>query len=1174
MLTPNQDYNDRVQPLAISCTNNAAGLFRSAARCFLLLAGVACFAFSAFPSVPSASSASDDTITIRESSGKTQTNRPVSVSRPFLQGEIPNFVLASIGSTPLLTQCDVKNRWPDGSAKFAIVSFVIPVLRGHGSVVVSFSNQPGSNNAGALSAGEMLAPEYDFDVTIDMAGDHGATQAVSARQMLQSGAFRYWLQGPVVTAVIIEDRTPSRAYDKDFGDGSKALHPIFEAWFYPANKQVDVGATIENDWVSGAASKGTRDLSYSFAVKAGLHSPAAKFTQPWFNHIGLSRWHKRFWAGMGPGAIQVDHNIRYLVSTKAIPNYDTRLRISRLLLDSEADAWKRTDKSISGTPEKLGNYERALAAGGSHPWVGLANTWDILYLLTMDQRLLEMSLGNADLAGRFPWHMREADSHAGSGAHFDAPGKGVVDTFGRVVSINARRTVATSDLSSNPAECGGYAADKINTGALTNDGMSFYNLARHHIPDVAYVPYLVTGRYYYLEELQFEAAYILGYKQGCYGENWERHGESGYFNDSETRGDAWAYRTTAYAAFISPDGSPEKAYFEDKLLNNIAKDEGRHNLPCDVPGKQVDCEWGRKNQLPPFGASPLGFWDEGNSGLVDAPVKRDGSVAEATSPWMENFVLVALGAARDFGYPTGGLLSFQAKRLFNQLLNPKTSPYLVEAYRTATILSATKDWIGSWAELNRYHDVPSGWSRGQDVDNGYGYIALGALSFLYPYRVDGYTGARAWDTLKASLPEQDRFGSESPKFDILPRTSQETVSQVGSARADLEGSRSGRALDHAGNCSDCREAESAVRLTAAVPGDDRIPSVLGWSTIPNSQLQSVCPANAAVHAIVGCAAVVEAWSGGVADTRRNRLIIWGGGHGDYYGNEVYALDLNALVMQRLNNPGPVDDVASCPEAYADGSPSSRHTYGALAYIAHADRMFVFGGGKVCGNMSTGTWTLDLGTLKWQLMNPRGTIPQGGPGQVADYDPNTKSVFLHDNVSGLYAYSYDTNTWKKIAEDSYGIDYHMNGVIDPKRKRFIVIGAAGSRNGGIQVFSLKSGNRQNLTVRGCADLLNSASPGLAYDPVRDRIVGWPNFGNTVYLLDSDARSCTSQTFAGGPPDSHQDGLPSSTRGTFGRFRYFPAKGVFAVVNDADIDAHILRLTPAEKSGANTIADARH
>jgi len=42
-----------------------------------------------------------------------------------------------------------------------------------------------------------------------------------------------------------------------------------------------------------------------------------------------------------------------------------------------------------------------------------------------------------------------------------------------------------------------------------------------------------------------------------------------------------------------------------------------------------------------------------------------------------------------------------------------------------------------------------------------------------------------------------------------------------------------------------------------------------------------------------------------ADTKSNRLIIWGGGHGDYFGNEVYGLDLNNMTMSRLTEPSPV-----------------------------------------------------------------------------------------------------------------------------------------------------------------------------------------------------------------------------------------------------------------------------
>jgi hypothetical protein len=1129
------------------------------------------------------SSSGADAITIHETSRKNQANRPISVSRPFVQGEISNYVLASIGTIPLLTQTDVKNRWPDGSVKFAIISFVVPSLPANGSVLVTFSNQSSANNTGYLEKEDMLGVNYNFDAQIQMTA--GKTLTASARSILSAaerctdtgndpsnpanGLCRYWLKGPVVTAVILEDRSAARSFDLDFGDNTKALHPIFECWFYAQGKMVHCGYAVENTWASSSAERDMHDVSYSLVLTTGNSSPIRMFTASAFNHIGRSRWHKQYWLGaMEPGPVRIDHNLAYLVRTKAIPNYDTDLKVSDTLVAAWYNNWQKTDQSISGQPYpgNLGNYGKALGAAGSDPWIGLDDLWNILYLYTFDDRMLKVMLGNADLFGRFMWHFREADTNAGTGHFFDAPTTGSVGTQGRVVSINARRAVELDDISANTGnDCGSqWAADKINTGKISDDGMGYYNLTRTHIPPGPYTPYLLTGEYYYLEELQYEAAYIVGFKQGCNTAVWHRQLNWGIFNDSELRGDAWSYRTLSYAAFISPDGSPEKAYFEDKLLNNIAKDEGRHALTCDVSGKEEYCEWGRKKQLALIGASPLGIWAEGNEGQVGPPVKTDGSVAEATSPWMENFLVVSLGVARDFGYPTEALLRFSSKKLFNQLLNSKTSPYLVEAYHFATILSSTKDWIRDWAAVNKYHDIPSGWSRGQDVDNGYGFIALAAVSFLYPYTVDGYTGEQAWNYFKANKPEQNRFATESPKFAILPRMGPVAAKRPNAERTKSDNPTSMKASPTTRDNSMLNSAKSPLSLaTSSQPSVGVIPAALGWYPISGSRLMQVCPSsNQSIQGVDGCRAVIDAWNGGIADTKRNRLIIWGGGHADYYGNEVYALDLNSLAMQRLNNPSPVDNVTTCPEAYPDGAPSSRHSYGSLSHISHADRMFVFGGSKSsCGFFSTATWTLNLGTLQWQLMNPSGTKPQGGPGQVSDYDPNSKLVFLHDYVSGLYAYNFETNNWKQILPDSYGIDYHMNGAIDPKRKLFIILGASGAHGGGMQVFKI-GGSPSKTTPHvdsSCNTILSSQSPGVTYDLVLDKIVVWPNFGNTVYLLDDTKWTCQAVTYPGGPPDSQQGGKPSTTNGTFGRFRYFPGKGIYALVNGANTDGYTLRLT---------------
>src|SRR6202030_1238686 len=109
-----------------------------------------------------------------------------------------------------------------------------------------------------------------------------------------------------------------------------------------------------------------------------------------------------------------------------------------------------------------------------------------------------------------------------------------------------------------------------------------------------------------------------------------------------------------------------------------------------------------------------------------------------------------------------------------------------------------------------------------------------------------------------------------------------------------------------------------------------------------------------------CKNVVRAWSGGIADTKRNRLIVWGGGHTDYSGNEVYSLNLNASppTLTRLNQPGAVVSTSCAseptdpfdPSALSDGSPTSRHTYYDLTYIPTADVMYSFTGGLgYCGS---------------------------------------------------------------------------------------------------------------------------------------------------------------------------------------------------------------------------------
>ncbi len=112
----------------------------------------------------------------------------------------------------------------------------------------------------------------------------------------------------------------------------------------------------------------------------------------------------------------------------------------------------------------------------------------------------------------------------------------------------------------------------------------------------------------------------------------------------------------------------------------------------------------------------------------------------------------------------------------------------------------------------------------------------------------------------------------------------------------------------------------------------QVPAALGWYEIPNTKLRSVCPPNgfggSGYNFTDKCWGLTGAWSSAVFDPGRNHLVVWGGGHADYYGNEIYTLDLSNLTISRLNDPGLplVNQGSGCSGSQANGNePSSRHS---------------------------------------------------------------------------------------------------------------------------------------------------------------------------------------------------------------------------------------------------------
>jgi parallel beta-helix repeat protein len=329
-------------------------------------------------------------------------------------------------------------------------------------------------------------------------------------------------------------------------------------------------------------------------------------------------------------------------------------------------------------------------------------------------------------------------------------------------------------------------------------------------------------------------------------------------------------------------------------------------------------------------------------------------------------------------------------------------------------------------------------------------------------------------------------------------------------------------------------------------------SPLGWQQLTNTKIRPLCPSDPSLQAWTGCSAVTSAWSSAVFDSKRNRMIIWGGGHWDYAGNELYALDLSSKTMQRITDPGlPAAPYSPCQESIANGTqPNSRHTYDGITYMANSDKMFVFSGILACGAAlkSSATWTFDMVTGQWQQLNPSGTGPRAAIGVVAVYDPNTGKVFVHDDIN-FFSYDPGTDKYQQLGSGGYQyIGQELTGVIDPVRKKLIMVGRG--QQWIIDISPGSSTTMKPLGSTGGGAIVGSPSPGLAYDSANDRIVAWSG-GDTVYCLNLDTNVWSPLTSAGGPG-------AAISAGTFGRWAYSPISNAFAVVNSIDSNAFILSL----------------
>ena len=655
-------------------------------------------------------------VTAQGTAATAQANVPVSFGQVFKPGDMPSaasLVAVLDDGTRLPTQADVKARHADGSWRHAVVSTVVPALPASQTARLTLSRvaQAAASNA-SWTVQDVLAGGFSLHIDAVIGG---TTYSADAAELLQGTNASAWLSGPVVREW--QAWAPLKT-------AAGVEHPHLVARIgvrsHGASGPVRADVVIENGW---AYESGPSNLTYDVRVHVGGVQVYAKDA---LNHFHHARWRKTFWWGTAP-QVHVKHDTAYLIASKALPNFDQRIVISESALASLAT------RATGANFEPMG---RGLAVAympttGGRDDIGLLPGWAAAYLLSMDERAKTATLAAAEQAGSWSIHYR--DRVTGQPASVvDWPYMTILGRPGDTMNPVTKKSEAF------PA-CGGTC-----TNANTADSA--------HQPAFSYLPYLVTGDKFHLEELQFWAAYNVFQHNPAY-----RGHAKGWVKADQVRGQGWSLRTIAEAAYITPDDDRLKAHFNGFVKNSIA--------------------WYDAAYTNNAGANVFGFVESNALGY---------NGGTGIAPWQDDFFTAAIGHVWELGFAEAKpLLDWKARFPVARMVDPGYCWVLGAAYSLNMRATATAPFFTTMGEV---HDASIdaatratacgsdamaaalGLKRGEMT--GYSSAATGYPSNMQPalaYAKDaGIAGAvQAWDVFDARTVKPNY--TASPQFAIVPR---------------------------------------------------------------------------------------------------------------------------------------------------------------------------------------------------------------------------------------------------------------------------------------------------------------------------------------------------------------------------------------------------------------------
>ncbi|MFA5911157.1 MAG: hypothetical protein WC815_20470 [Vicinamibacterales bacterium] len=319
-----------------------------------------------------------------------------------------------------------------------------------------------------------------------------------------------WLAGPLVNEARATVTPRLRGLEHPF------LRVIFDVRAY-ADGGTRLDVTVENTIDTALAANTVYDVAITL-------NGQQVFRKTGVEHKYLARWRHVSSSGVEEAAVTAD--LRPFVGARALPPYLAGIT--------------GPPRTVAGPQFEIlrtGDLMVPMNAHGGRPEIAPYPDWTAQYLVEQrpDQRAYVLRHG--ELAGSFGIHIKEPDAV-------------------RLISIDEHPNYWLDQR----ADPDGRPKSGLRGVAEPGDNA--------HQPSLAFVPYLITGDRYFLDEMKYWANFTLLWTfQDSYSK--QRGGSAGLLASNEVRGIGWALRNLADAAAYVPDNDEMRAYFRQKVTNNL-----------------------------------------------------------------------------------------------------------------------------------------------------------------------------------------------------------------------------------------------------------------------------------------------------------------------------------------------------------------------------------------------------------------------------------------------------------------------------------------------------------------------------------------------------------------------------------------------------------------------------